>query len=110
MLKGWRDAAKAGVPFEVSVKSHKDARSLEANRFYWSRLNEIAQKAEPRFSAEAWHEYLKRKFIGCLDLPSGQVIGMSTTKLNSTEFALYTTQVEAFAVMELGVIFTEDAA
>jgi len=35
---------------------------------------------------------------------------MSTTKLNSTEFAIYTTQVEAYAVMELGVQFSQEAA
>lgn len=106
-LKGWRDAAKAGEPFTVEVKTHKDQRSLEANRYYWQVLNQISEKATPHFTAEAYHEFFKRKFIGCIDLPMGQVIGMSTTKLNSTEFALYVTQVEAFAVMELGVEFTE---
>jgi len=108
-LKGWKAAANVGKPFTVTVRIHEDARSLEANRYYWARLAEIAEQAEPRFSAEAWHEFLKRKFIGCIDLPMGQVVGMSTTKLNSTEFALYVTQVEAFAVMELGVQFTEAA-
>lgn len=109
-LKGWRDAAKAGQPFSVTVNSHKDQRSIEANRYYWQVLNQISEQASPRFSAESWHEFFKRKFIGCIDLPMGQVIGMSTTKLNSTEFALYVCSVEAFAVMELGVVFDDQPA
>lgn len=108
-LKWWREAASVGQPLSVEVKVHKDQRSLEQNKYYWQVLNQISEQAQPRFSAEAWHEFFKRKFIGCIDLPMGQVIGMSTTKLNSTEFALYVTQVEAFAVMELGVEFTEAA-
>ena len=110
MLKGWREAAKAGKPFTVAVRQHEEARSLKANRYYWSRLAEISEQARPQFSADAWHEFFKRKFIGCIDLPGGHVIGMSTTKLNSTDFALYVTQVEAYAVMELSVQFSEDVA
>lgn len=105
----WEALAQAGKPLAVTVTEYKSKRSLEQNKRYWALLNEIAEQAYvggQQFSAEAWHEHFKRKYIGCEDLPGGGQIGISTTSLAVSEFADYMTKVEQFAVTELGVEFT----
>lgn len=87
-------------------------RTLEQNARYWGRgiLAQIAEKAViggRRFSAEAWHEQFKRQFIGIDELPNGQVIGRSSTKLSVKEFSEFVDKVEAFAATELGVAFED---
>jgi hypothetical protein len=64
----------------------------------------VADKATPqgeRFSVQAWHEYLKRKFIGAeeVKLPNGQTmtIAHSSADLSVDEFSTYVTKVEAWA-------------
>jgi hypothetical protein len=47
----------------------------------------------------------KRKFIGFDELPNGEVIGKSSTKLTTAEFCAFCDQVEAYAATELGVVF-----
>ncbi|APW37641.1 hypothetical protein RD110_10930 [Rhodoferax koreense] len=59
------------------------------------------------FSAEVWHEQFKRQFIGVIELPNGQVVGMSSTELDTAEFSIFCQKVEAHAVTELGVTFYE---
>jgi NinB protein len=90
-------------------------RTIEQNARYWSRgiLSQIAEKAVVggrRFSAEAWHEQFKRQFIGIEELPSGQVIGKSSTKLGVKAFSEFVDQVEAYAVTDLGVVFEDEKA
>ena len=57
------------------------------------------------YSADVWHEQFKRQFIGVDELPNGQVIGKSSTRLTTAEFCALCDQVEAFAATELGVTF-----
>lgn len=85
-------------------------RTTKQNKRYWSRgvLAQIAEQATVGgrlFSAEAWHELFKRKFIGVIELPDGTVQGKSSTSLTTAEFCDFCTAVEAYAVTELGVIF-----
>ena len=82
------------------------------NRRYWGRgvLAQVAEQATvggKLYSAEVWHEFLKKKFIGVLELPDGSVIGKSSTELSTAEFSDFCSQVEAFAASELGVTFYE---
>jgi len=79
-------------------------------RRYWGRgvLAQIAEQVVirgQRFPAEVWHEQLKRQFIGVIELPNGQVIGKSSTELNTAEFSDFCARVEAYAATELGVTF-----
>jgi hypothetical protein len=67
LKNNWNVMAWEGKPLAVTVSEHKAKRSAEQNKLYWSRLNEIAEQAwidGKRFSADAWHEYYKQKFIG----------------------------------------------
>ena len=96
----------------VEIRDTKATRSTQANRRYWAILNQIASDAwiEGRqYSADVWHELVKRRFIGCIDLPSGQTMAESSANLNTAEFALFTEKVEVFAATELGITLVEDA-
>jgi len=114
MLKGWEGAAKAGVPMVVTVKAYQDKRSVEALRFYWAvvlgAISEQVVLDGKRYSPEVWHEQAKRQFIGCIDLPNGQTLGISSGTLNSGEFAVFTQNVMAWAQTEHGVEFPLEAA
>ena len=85
-------------------------RTNPQNRRYWGKgvLAQIAEQAQVnghKFSPEAWHELAKRKFLGVVELPDGSLIGKSSTNLTTAEFTDFSTQVEAWAVTELGVTF-----
>ena len=85
-------------------------RTSKQNRRYWGGgvLAQVAQQAVVngrQYSAETWHELLKRMFIGVEELPDGSVIGKSSTGLATAEFSEFCTQVEAYAASELGVTF-----
>jgi hypothetical protein len=88
----------------------KRKRTQPQNRRYWGKgvLAQIAEQATVNgklYPAEIWHEQFKRQFIGFDELPNGQVIGRSSTKLTTTEFSEFCSHVEAYAASELGVTF-----
>lgn len=106
-LGHWLQAEKT-----LTVTASLKKRSKPQNRRYWGRgvLAQIAEQATVNgrlFSAETWHEQMKRQFIGVEELPNGEVIGKSSTKLTTAEFCDFCDQVEAFAAQELGVRFVD---
>ena len=85
-------------------------RTTKQNKRYWSRgvLAQIAEQAVVngrQYDAEVWHELMKKKFIGLVELPDGSVIGQSSAKLTTAQFGEFCAQVEAFAASELSVVF-----
>jgi len=99
-----------GKRLVLTIKLRK--RTEPQNRRYWGRgvLAQIAEQATvggKLYPAKIWHEQFKRQFIGVIELPNGEVIGKSSTQLTTSEFSEFCTQVEAYAVTELGVIFYE---
>lgn len=85
-------------------------RTKPQNRRYWGRgvLAQIAEQATVNgrlFPAEVWHEQMKRQFIGVIELPNGEVVGKSSTELDTAEFSEFCGKVEAYAATELGVTF-----
>ena len=85
-------------------------RTKAQNRRYWGGgvLAQVAAQAVvngKQYDAEVWHELLKRKFIGVIELPDGSVQGKSSTDLTTAEFSDFCTRVEAYAASELGVTF-----
>ena len=79
-----------------------EKRSTEQNSRYWKLLSVLSEKPVQgnKFSSEAWHIYLKYKFLGADDikLPNGRLITRpkSTADLDKPEFANYMTEVEAW--------------
>lgn len=93
----------------------KRKRTKPQNRRYWGNgvLAQVAAQAVVNgrlFPADVWHEQFKRQFIGVIELPCGQVVGMSSTELDTAGFSDFCAQVEAYAAIELGVTFYELAA
>lgn len=106
LRQNWAALAAQGKPLAVMVSEYKAKRSGEQNKRYWAILNFIAESAfvnGKRFSAEAWHEHFKRKFIGLEELPNGGSVGISTTTLEVPEFNDYMRSVESYAITELGL-------
>ena len=101
---------QGGKRWVLTVSLRK--RTKAQNRRYWGNgvLKQIADQATVNgrlYSAETWHELAKRKFIGVIELPNGEVVGQSSTELTTDEFSRFCDQVEAWAATELGVSFYE---
>ena len=99
---------QAGGRWVLTVTRRK--RTPKQNRRYWGNgvLKQIAEQATVNgklYSAETWHELFKRRFIGVVELPNGEVVGQSSTGLTTAEFCEFSNQVEAYAASELGVTF-----
>ena len=99
---------QGGKRWVLTVSLRK--RTKAQNRRYWGNgvLKQIADQAAVNgrlYSAETWHELAKRKFIGVIELPNGEVVGQSSTELTTDEFSRFCDQVEAWAATELGVSF-----
>ncbi len=99
---------QAGARWVLTIKRKR--RTPAQNRRYWGGgvLQQIAQQATVGgrlFAAETWHEQFKRQFIGVIELPNGQVVGKSSTDLDTREFCEFCDKVEAFSATELGVTF-----
>jgi len=100
----------AGKKLVLTVKLR--TRTSKQNRRYWGGgvLAQIAKQATVNgrmFDAEVWHEQFKRMFIGVIELPSGEVVGMSSAKLSTAEFCEFCDKVEAYAGTDLGVVFED---
>ena len=94
----------------VEIKQASTKRSAQANRYYWQMLKQISQDGwieGRRYSAEVWHEWFKRRFIGVIDLPCGGSMAESSAKLTVKEFADYVQKVEVHAASELRIAITD---
>lgn len=85
-------------------------RTKPQNSRYWSNgvLAQIAAQATVNgklFSAEVWHEHMKRLHIGVIELPDGSVQGMSSKDLTTAQFCDFCTACESYAATTLGVTF-----
>lgn len=119
----------AEKPIEVVIREEKKKRTPDQNALYWAGpLRDIAEQAWVRgrqYSAEVWHEYLKREFLPDPDhadfddshiedgyakwssMPNGRrVLIGSTTGLTVLGMAAYLEQVYACGA-SLGVQFSE---
>jgi hypothetical protein len=113
LVANWEAMSRTKHPMQVVCQPESTKRNLAQNRYYWNLLNQVSTDAwiEGRqYAAEVWHELAKRKFVGCVDMPGGGLMAMSTTDLSTKEFADYVTKVEAWAASELGVTFLEQGA
>ncbi len=115
-----RDLIAAGRKVRILAEEAEDTRSLQQSRFYWgvvlAEISEQARIGGDRWSAEAWHEYGKRTFLG-YDFKRITIAGRkrkavtkqlrSTTRLSVRRMSEYLDRFMAFAVTDLGVVFSE---
>lgn len=106
----WQAMAVTGDNMEVRIGKHKDTRTLRDNaHMHWlfTRIAEQAWVNNRQYGMETWKEFLKRKFLPVIELPSGETMAHPTHKLDYEAAQVFIREVEAYAVSELGVIFPE---
>jgi hypothetical protein len=94
--------------YVIHIKKNRPIRSLSANRYYHLILNIIG--IETGHTHEELHEALKLKFNAkIIHFPKGgsQVVGESTSNLDTKEFAAYINQVKNWALNEFGIVIPE---
>ena len=108
-----------GKRVKVVASELEDERSLKQNAFYWAAcLKDISEQASiggQKWSADAWHELMKRQHLPRV-VKKSKVAGKSrpvvsvslgtTTGLSVRKMSNYLEKVQAFAATELGVTFT----
>ena len=103
---------KSGDGYELVIRKLKSKRSHEQNKRYWALLRELSAVAwidGRQYPDTVWHEHFKRQFIGCIDLPHGASIGISSTTLSIEQMGDYMTQIEQWAA-EQGWPLMQEAA
>lgn len=99
--------AASGKPLAVTVDEYRAKRSNEANARYWALLSEIAEQVQVNgkwYSRDVWHEWAKEQFAPKIEGPAG-LLAVSTSQMNTEQFARYMTQLEVHAAQEFGVEF-----
>ena len=110
MLKAnWKQFFDKGKALDVNVSIHKDSRTLRQNahqHWLYQRIAEQAWVDGKQHEMVVWKEYLKRKFLPCIELPGGAIMAHPTHKLDYEPAQDFIRNIEAYAV-ELGVILPE---
>ena len=110
LLQNWKQFKDRDEVLEVNISINKTKRNLEQNKLLHAMLSEIASQAwvnGKQYNAEIWKDFFKREFLGVIELPNGQVMAVSTSKLKVKAFAEFVHQVEVYAVSELMVVFSD---
>jgi len=110
LLQNWKQFKDRDEVLEVNISINKTKRNLEQNKLLHAMLSEIASQAwvnGKQYNAEIWKDFFKREFLGVIELPNGQVMAVSTSKLKVKAFAEFVQKVEVYAVSELLVCFPD---
>lgn len=94
--------------YEVVIKKNRVIRSLKANGYYHVILNIIA--TETGYDRDQLHEICKRKFNGDVIMfkdGSLEIVGKTTTDLDTAEFAAYVNRVKMWCQDEWNIIIPE---
>lgn len=86
---------------DVVIKIHRDSRSIQQNRYYWSVIIGTLS-GEIGYSAEEMHEILKSMFLKDWVMFQGEEICIirSTSALNTKEFEDYLSKIRTWASVE----------
>ena len=85
---------------ELVLREYRGKRTASQNARYWAIIRYISDTAildGRQYGVAEWHEYLKRQFLGVLDLPGGGSVAMSSADLTVEAFGEYKTKVEVWA-------------
>lgn len=105
------------TPLLIEISDYSEQRTNAQNRLLHALLRDVSESVRVNgltFSADAWKEMFRRKFIGTeeITLPSGERIerGISTTTLNVGQMASAITGFESWLAQEFGYLPEEIAA
>ena len=85
---------------EVVIRPHKKKFSREQQNRCMEIIRQIAEKKQIEgryYSVDSWLEYFRQMFIGVEEMPSGKTKGLPTSKLSTSEYNDFMTQIEAWA-------------
>ena len=95
--------------WELVIKPYDPKRSVDANRRLWA-LHEAASQATGH-SADELHEFCKLKFMPHRTIRLGKdlhEVATSSARLSKEKFRIFSDQVEAFYISELGVFLGDE--
>lgn len=104
-------AIQAGKPLVIQIEPENAKRTNAQNALFWSMMTELSE-SQPNgmaFSKNAWAEHFRRELLGTETLPSGQMMGRSTSSLTVGEFNDFLTQVQQICAEDFGYVFLEVA-
>ena len=85
---------------EVVIRPHKKKFSREQQNRCMEIIRQISEKKQVEgkyYSVDSWLEYFRQMFIGVEEMPSGKTKGLPTSKLSTSEYNDFMTQIEAWA-------------
>lgn len=94
--------------YVVEIKKNRAIRSLNSNKYYHVILNIIA--ISTGHTHEELHEAMKIKFnCQVIFFPKGgsQIVGKTTSDLDSGEFSAYVNRVKQWALDEFGIVIPQ---
>jgi hypothetical protein len=104
---GWDRAVKelAGKEVVVALRTRKEKRSTQANKFYWGHV--VAEIAEHcGYTKDEAHEALKFKFLK--EDGDGPLVKVrSSASLSVPEFSEYVERVMAFGAETFGIVWMD---
>jgi len=106
----WQAMKSKDEVLEVVLRPYKSSRNLEQNKRLHAMLQEIANQAwvnGRQYPMEIWKEHFKQQFLSVVELPNGRLMAEPTRKLSIKQCAEFMQKIEAYAVSDLGVVFSD---
>ena len=85
---------------EVVIRPHKKKFSREQQNRCMEIIRQISEKKQIEgkyYTVDSWLEYFRQMFIGVEEMPSGKTKGLPTSKLSTSEYNDFMTQIEVWA-------------
>ncbi len=104
-VKSVIDKLPEGIRYDVSIKRHRERRTIDQNRLYFLWLACISN--ETGHSKDDLHDYFKQSYLGFEQraVLNGKIhVNPSTSALDTKQFTDYLEQIQVFANTELGII------
>lgn len=107
-VKAYIDKLPEGKRYDVSVKVHREKRTVDQNRLLFLWIGCISH--ETGYFKDEVHEILKKKFLGtqAFEMWGEKVERVkSTTSLDTKQFSLYLERIQQFASVEMGIVLPD---
>lgn len=107
-VKSYLDKLPVGKRYDVTVKIHRDKRTVDQNRLLFLWIGCISH--ETGYFKDEVHEIFKKKFLGTETFEMwGEKVERvrSTTSLDTKQFSHYLEKIQQFASSEMGIILPD---
>lgn len=107
-VKSYLDKLPVGKRYDVTVKIHRDKRTVDQNRLLFLWIGCISH--ETGYFKDEVYEIFKKKFLGTETFEMwGEKVERvrSTTSLDTKQFSHYLEKIQQFASSEMGIILPD---